>query len=448
MTAILSLLLVVTLSILVTRVAAIALTYTGLSRQTARFQARSAFSGAGFTTSESEQVVNHPVRRRIVLMLMLLGNAGIVTAVSSLILAFVANKDGRVLALPYKILLLMTGPAILWGVASSRWVDRLLSRLIDRALRRFTRLDVSDYEGLLHLAGDYRIAEIGVEPHNWLDGRPLRELRPDDEGVLILGIVTTAGDWIGTPGGGATRRRITGIRWSSMGDPGTGDATRRRRARPPGGGRGPGACGRCGAQTCDVEQPRPIGAVVMGLIGTPALAAGCARPIAGVMSHRMPLSGCRRVFGQSGSLGSGVPLKRHRVTDGTSIQDNGSICQPDPGDQLRYGLVFPHVRGLDLSGDRITWSNRCFEAPIDLQEDRAWPWQILCHHGIQDCAGHSALHHDASESRGARQLLVIVQGVFVPADCCKQLDVKGRHHSCSPRVLADLRHASGPDLAG
>jgi len=281
MTAILSLLLVVTLSILVTRVAAIALTYTGLSRQTARFQARSAFSGAGFTTSESEQVVNHPVRRRIVLMLMLLGNAGIVTAVSSLILAFVANKDGRVLALPYKILLLMTGPAILWGVASSRWVDRLLSRLIDRALRRFTRLDVSDYEGLLHLAGDYRIAEIGVEPHNWLDGRPLRELRPDDEGVLILGIVTTAGDWVGTPGGrhGAGSRGYVGRLWAIGGDPGTGDATRRRRARPPGGRRGPGARGRCGAQARDVAQPGRIGAVVMSLVGTQALIAGCVMPL-------------------------------------------------------------------------------------------------------------------------------------------------------------------------
>ena len=64
MTAILSLLLVVTLSILVTRIAAVALRHTGLARQTARFQARSAFSGAGFTTSESEKVVNHPVRRR------------------------------------------------------------------------------------------------------------------------------------------------------------------------------------------------------------------------------------------------------------------------------------------------------------------------------------------------------------------------------------------------
>ena len=251
MTAILSLLLVVTLSILVTRVAAIALTYTGLSRQTARFQARSAFSGASFTTSESEQVVDHPVRRRIVLVLMLFGNAGIVTAVSSLILAFVANKDGRVLALPYKILLLMTGPAILWGVASSRWVDRLLSRLIDRALRRFTRLDVSDYEGLLHLAGDYRIAEIGVEPHNWLDGRPLRELRPDDEGVLILGIVTTAGDWIGTPGGGrhgAGSRGYVGRLW----------AIRALETRPAGDERGHQAAVEDQERVADAERKRAM----------------------------------------------------------------------------------------------------------------------------------------------------------------------------------------------
>jgi hypothetical protein len=200
MTAILSLLLVVTLSILVTRIAAVALRHTGLARQTARFQARSAFSGAGFTTSESEQVVNHPVRRRIVLTLMLLGNAGIVTAVSSLILAFVAQDDG-VLALPYKILLLMGGLAVLWALASSKWVDRLLSRLVDRALKRFTTLDVSDYEGLLHLAGDYRIAEVQVQPGGWLEDRPLRELRPADEGVLVLGILTADGDWLGTPAG-------------------------------------------------------------------------------------------------------------------------------------------------------------------------------------------------------------------------------------------------------
>lgn len=201
MTAILSLLLVVTLSIVVTRIAAVALRHTGLARQTARFQARSAFSGAGFTTSESEKVVNHPVRRRIVLTLMLLGNAGIVTAVSSLILAFVADGDGDTLGLTYKIVLLVAGLVTLWAVASSQWVDRLLSRVVDRALSRFTSLDVKDYEGLLHLAGDYRIAEVPVEPGGWLEGRALRQLRPADEGILVLGILTGDGEWLGTPAG-------------------------------------------------------------------------------------------------------------------------------------------------------------------------------------------------------------------------------------------------------
>jgi len=71
MAAIISLLIVVALSLLITRVATVALTLTGMSREAARFQARSAFSGVGFTTRESEQVMQHPVRRRIILLLIL-----------------------------------------------------------------------------------------------------------------------------------------------------------------------------------------------------------------------------------------------------------------------------------------------------------------------------------------------------------------------------------------
>lgn len=89
MFAVISLLVVLTLSLLITRIATVALTHTGLSRDSARFQARSAFTGVGFTTTESEKVVNHPVRRRILMMLMLLGNAGIVTVVASFMLTFV-----------------------------------------------------------------------------------------------------------------------------------------------------------------------------------------------------------------------------------------------------------------------------------------------------------------------------------------------------------------------
>jgi Trk-type K+ transport system membrane component len=70
MIAIATLLAVLFLSLIVVRVAAEALVLTGISRESASFQARSAWTGTGFTTSESEQIVNHPVRRRIVSALM------------------------------------------------------------------------------------------------------------------------------------------------------------------------------------------------------------------------------------------------------------------------------------------------------------------------------------------------------------------------------------------
>ena len=199
MIAIISLLLIVLLSIIVTRVASIALTHTGISREAARFQARSAFTGSGFTTNESEMVVNHPIRRRIVLILMLLGNAGIVTAVSSLILTFVHTGEGSSLTL--RIIVLVTGLVILWSLAYSKWVDRKLSAVIDKALKRFTRLDIVDYASLLHVGGDYRLAEIKIEADDWLSGQSLQESSLSDEGILILGIKKPNGSYIGTPTG-------------------------------------------------------------------------------------------------------------------------------------------------------------------------------------------------------------------------------------------------------
>jgi Trk-type K+ transport system membrane component len=60
----LSLLVVMTVLLFVVRVAAVALRLTGLVESVARFQALSAISGAGFTTRESESIVNYPVRRQ------------------------------------------------------------------------------------------------------------------------------------------------------------------------------------------------------------------------------------------------------------------------------------------------------------------------------------------------------------------------------------------------
>src|SRR6056297_142138 len=93
MVPILTLIFVIALSMFVTKAATIALVHTGMSRERAQFQARSAFSGAGFTTSESEVVVKHPIRRRIIINLIVCGNAGVVTAIATLIIGFAGKEE-------------------------------------------------------------------------------------------------------------------------------------------------------------------------------------------------------------------------------------------------------------------------------------------------------------------------------------------------------------------
>jgi hypothetical protein len=202
MIALLSLLLILTLSILITRVATIALIHTGLSQQAARFQARSAFTGVGYTTRESEKVVNHPVRRRILMLLMLSGNAGIVTAITSMMLTFVG--DERMADQTLKAVLLALGVGALWAATQSKWLDRHLSRIIQRMLKRWTTLDVRDYASLFHLGGDYRVIELRVEKDDWLADHKLRDLNLPDEGVLVLGIQHADGTYTGIPGGDTT----------------------------------------------------------------------------------------------------------------------------------------------------------------------------------------------------------------------------------------------------
>jgi len=203
MYAIISLLMVVALSILITRVATVALTHTGLSREVARFQARSALTGAGFTSTESEQVVNHPVRRRIIRFLMLMGNAGIVTAISSLILGFVSETDA---SRALRFLYLGLGLFLIWIASRSRALDRFLSRVMSRMLDKYTNLDTRDFVGLLHLAGDYTISELTCEPGDWMENRTLEQLELREEGLMVLGINRRSGRYVGAPTGQTTLR--------------------------------------------------------------------------------------------------------------------------------------------------------------------------------------------------------------------------------------------------
>lgn len=200
MTSVIAVIIIITISILFTRIATIALMHTGLSKQLARFQARSAFTGVGFTTGEAEKLVNHPVRRRIIMTLMLLGNAGIISVIASLIVTFVDTGPDKI-DLTIRLLVLGGSVIILLLLSSSNIVDKQLSRIISKMLKRYTKLNVRDYAGLLHLSEEYAISELMVEKQDWIANQNLKNLSLRDEGINVLGIKRKSGHYIGVPSG-------------------------------------------------------------------------------------------------------------------------------------------------------------------------------------------------------------------------------------------------------
>ena len=123
-------------------IGAILLEMTGMERSRARFQALSAISGTGFTTSHAEEVVNNPRRRQIVSYLIIIGNAGILSLIIAVIIYVRAG-----LALPsweviVAIVLLI---AVLVVVIRIGIIDKITGLIIVsiRAAKKESRLRVA-----------------------------------------------------------------------------------------------------------------------------------------------------------------------------------------------------------------------------------------------------------------------------------------------------------------
>ena len=198
MLEVIALLIVAGITLLIGRLGTIALTATGLPRPIAKFQARSALSGAGYTTNESESIVAHPARRKIVMTLMTIGGLGSAAIIATLIISFVnVSSFGGGFR---RGLLLAVGLFAFWLVLRIPTLDRLLSQAFAGIIKRVTDVDVRNYANMLRLSGDYGISELLVEDDDWLAERSLQDLDLSHEGLLVLGIVR--GDhYFGAPKG-------------------------------------------------------------------------------------------------------------------------------------------------------------------------------------------------------------------------------------------------------
>lgn len=199
MTPVIALLLIATLSFLVIRVGATVLEHTGLSRDAARFQALSAFFGAGFTTGESELVVTHPVRRRVIRDLIVVGNIGVISLLTSGVATATTNPDDAHPAT--RIGVIAGGLIALYLLSRSGIFMRLIDLSIDRTLKSAGMVISMDYERVLRTHAGYGVAELTIEPEHPLAGKTLRESRPRSLGVTVLGVTRSDGGYDGSPKG-------------------------------------------------------------------------------------------------------------------------------------------------------------------------------------------------------------------------------------------------------
>ncbi len=196
MMAALTLLVVLTLSIMAVRTGAVALRLTGMPEEVARFQARSAFTGAGFTTSESEAIVNHPVRRRIVSTLMVVGSIGLVSVMTTIIVSLV-GADGAEGSMRNQLLWLAAVSLVLWCVALNPKADRFMCGVIGRVLERTQGFGARRPVRLLQMPVAHGIVRLLVHRESGLEDRPIRELVSNT--VTVLGLVREDGTFVSLP---------------------------------------------------------------------------------------------------------------------------------------------------------------------------------------------------------------------------------------------------------
>ena len=188
-------LIVIVVSFLVVRAGAIALMVTGMDQKKASFQALSAFSRAGFTTRETELIMNNPRRRQIVTWLIILGNAGLVAVIVSGTSSIVTSEGYQV---PITIVAIIIGIYLVYKLVSRAGFIRKWEGFISRRFIKSHSFEEVATEDLLHLIEGYGLVRAIITENSPFIGSTMSDVRFLDSDMVILGI-ERGKEWIPRP---------------------------------------------------------------------------------------------------------------------------------------------------------------------------------------------------------------------------------------------------------
>ncbi|MFH1868039.1 MAG: TrkA C-terminal domain-containing protein [Candidatus Omnitrophota bacterium] len=188
------------ISYLVVRIGAAAFELTGLDTEQSHFQSLSAFSGTGFTTREAELIVMHKQRRKIASVLMILGNAGLVTLVATLVNSIRPDAPSFVLIpalsrnipnafLPYiNLMIILIFLYLVYRLFRSSRLSRIFMQKIQQRMIDKKFIQPACFEELLLNSKGYGVSQIELTEKNPLSGKTLAESKLREHDILVLSV--------------------------------------------------------------------------------------------------------------------------------------------------------------------------------------------------------------------------------------------------------------------
>jgi len=158
---------------------------TGLELSKARFQIISIITHTGFTTRESELIVQHPVRRRVASLLMIISYVAQITLITLLFDLFTSTEENLFTSM------LIIGGTLLFMIFISRnkyfinKFDRLTEKLISKSMKKTGKGQI---DKILNLSPNFSIYELVIDEKSPLGNKTLREARLKDKFIQVLKI--------------------------------------------------------------------------------------------------------------------------------------------------------------------------------------------------------------------------------------------------------------------
>lgn len=133
---------------------------TGLREDKARFQAVSCMTNSGFTTKESELILNSVARRHLARIMMIFGYLFGVTGVSILVNLFIRSSGDQInwWTIVYSISFLI----IILVITRSKWLIRRFDKLVERLARNKKKGAFCNNVRILEMFHEKLIAEVFV----------------------------------------------------------------------------------------------------------------------------------------------------------------------------------------------------------------------------------------------------------------------------------------------